>query len=505
MSTRSFILSIILFLVLLLSSVPPAHAAPPSQEPDPQSDPSPEEWQDFGEFLKETANLPPPETIRVGITGDWVCEPAAPYTVEVVDFKTYVKRVLPNEWYTFWPREALRAGAVSVKMYAWYWIERGGKWPGADVLDSTCDQWYQPQYTRESTNLAVDHTWDWVLTRNDRLFETRHKNVSNCDPPYCMKQSASTELAGEGYAWDEILEYFYTGSRLSLSRTQPAGFSLLFSGSGFGEYERVLIPLFDPVYPQVSTPVNVGAGDFTLEWYMKAGMRNDAARDADCGWTDDWINGNVIFDRDRPSAGDRKFGVSIMGGKLVFGVTGEGSEAGAQDFTLCGSALINDGKWRHVAVQRRYSDGFMWIFVDGKLDAAGKGPPGDISFPVGFDQEAFQEGRLVMGASRRDADSQFTSYRGEMDEVRFSNVLRYPDQGDFTPPQEPHEADVYTLALYHLDEALGFTISDSSIDASGLNDGIVVFGGAGPGPYWTPSDLFIEYQYLYLPVLMTGD
>ena len=38
-----------------------------------------------------------------------------------VDFKTYVKNVLPNEWVSSWPAESLKAGAVAVKSYGWYW------------------------------------------------------------------------------------------------------------------------------------------------------------------------------------------------------------------------------------------------------------------------------------------------------------------------------------------------------------------------------------------------
>ena len=82
--------------------------------------------------------LTPPATIRVYRNSLDI--------VQVVDFKFYVKHVLPCEWLTQWPVESLRAGAVAVKEYAWYYIARGGKYPslGADVTDGTADQWYDP-------------------------------------------------------------------------------------------------------------------------------------------------------------------------------------------------------------------------------------------------------------------------------------------------------------------------------------------------------------------------
>jgi serine/threonine protein kinase/Leucine-rich repeat (LRR) protein len=64
------------------------------------------------------------------------------------------------------------------------------------------------------------------------------------------------------------------------------------------------------------------------------------------------------------------------------------------------------------------------------------------------------------------------SLRGEIDEVRFSNVIRYT--GDFTP-QERFEPDEHTIALYHCDEGHGDLLVDSS---GNKHHGIIV------GPTW---------------------
>src|SRR5438270_7132679 len=108
---------------------------------------------------------------------------------------------------------------------------------------------------------------------------------------------------------------------------------------------------------------------------MKAAAADNTAAAISCGANSDWVHGNVVFDRDR--AGDRKFGVSIAGGVIVFGVSGDATG----DRTLCGAHNVLDGFWHHVAVERERSTGKLWTYVDGVLDAQGAGPGGDVSYP----------------------------------------------------------------------------------------------------------------------------
>ena len=69
--------------------------------------------------------------------------------VDTVDFRTYCVSVLSHEWAppSAFSDEALRAGALAVKDYAWYWATHPTKLPdvaawGADVDDSTNYQEY---------------------------------------------------------------------------------------------------------------------------------------------------------------------------------------------------------------------------------------------------------------------------------------------------------------------------------------------------------------------------
>lgn len=181
-------------------------------EASSRMNPRPPEQADFQNFLSSIQGLGPPQTIRVRITGKAACDVNAPYSVVTMDFNSYVKNVLPNEWPHWWPVESLKAGAVAVKMYGWYWIARGGKWSDADVTDSTCDQRFRQGSSNPSTDRAVDATWNFALSREGVLFETRHNNAPSCAPPHCMRQSVSADLARQGQSWEEILGFFYPGS-----------------------------------------------------------------------------------------------------------------------------------------------------------------------------------------------------------------------------------------------------------------------------------------------------
>lgn len=163
-----------------------------------------------------------PETIRVGRqSSGWPnCQGGTFTQVDVVSFKYYVKHVLPKEWIASWPAESLRAGAMAVKMYAWYFISIGGKWknhnPPADVMDSTCDQVYDPTVSYASTDAAVDATWDYVMLRNNSLFPIHYCatctacSFCSCGQD-CMGQWESKYRADEGKSWQQILQMYYAG------------------------------------------------------------------------------------------------------------------------------------------------------------------------------------------------------------------------------------------------------------------------------------------------------
>ena len=70
--------------------------------------------------------------------------------------------LLPDEWIASWDADSLGAGAVAVKTYAAYRAETGrARTSGAgcyDILDTTSDQVFDPSWSTEATDEAVDAT-----------------------------------------------------------------------------------------------------------------------------------------------------------------------------------------------------------------------------------------------------------------------------------------------------------------------------------------------------------
>ncbi|PZG26134.1 hypothetical protein C1I98_34110 [Spongiactinospora gelatinilytica] len=137
--------------------------------------------------------------------------------VERVSFKDYVKNVLPNEWRSHWPRESLRAGAIAVKNYGWYWaLHSTRKTPDGkcfDVYDHTSSQVYKPGSATAATSAAVNATWGTRLTRNGKIFQSQYCQSSKACGMWVdgdwMSQNGSRDLAKKGWGYSRILRSYY--------------------------------------------------------------------------------------------------------------------------------------------------------------------------------------------------------------------------------------------------------------------------------------------------------
>ncbi|MCZ6528915.1 MAG: dockerin type I domain-containing protein [Chloroflexi bacterium] len=262
--------------------------------------------------------------------------------------------------------------------------------------------------------------------------------------------------------------------------------SLRFYGYGADDVDRLKIRLNDL---SSGAPADVGQGDFTIEWWMKALPGENDTPFAICSASDAWRTGNVILDRDRAGQG-RDYGASLAGGALVFGVRGE---AGGQ-LNLCGSEAMNDGEWHHVALQRRASDGWLWMYVDGVLQTQGDGPDGDISYPNGADPldlcggPCINDAFLVVGAEKHGIDPSLRSFSGWIDEMRISDMLRY--SVDFIVPSQPFSTDPSTVALYHFDDSPANFAYDTSGNEGGPSNASRRIGGSPAGPEWSTDTPF---------------
>jgi len=292
---------------------------------------------------------------------------------------------------------------------------------------------------------------------------------------------------------------------------EDSGYSLRFFGHGVDDIDRAKIPVQTAAG---SLPTDIGGADFTIEFWIRGLQSENRGAAVTCGSNEDWIYGAIVLDRDRFSEG-RKFGLSVdASGRIVFGVTNQQFAAR----TLCGSSNVLDRRWRHVAVQRRLSDGRLWLFVDGRLEAMVDGPTGDLSYPdgveVSFRGPQYCQGPagawggycrnepfIVLGAEKHDAGASegnpanYPSFSGWLDELRLSNVLRYPN--DFTPPSAPFTADAATVGLYHFDEGLAGPCTgelfDSAVAPGGPTHGACFYGGAGEaGPLYSRETPFTQ-------------
>ncbi len=256
-------------------------------------------------------------------------------------------------------------------------------------------------------------------------------------------------------------------------------FSLRFYGTGRDGVDRVMIPLDAP-----PRPVDVG-GDFTIEFWLKA-LPGDNAASACSPGEDNWIYGNIVIDRDVYFAGDYgDYGISLADGRVAFGVNN-----GSEGTTLCGQTDVTDGRWHHIALTRSAADGSLAIFIDGRLDARGDGPTGDVSYRDGRATQYPADPFLVIGAEKHDAGPEYPSFRGWLDEVRISRIIRY--RGAFTPPTAPFTPDPDTVALYHFNEGAGVTVRDSSGAPGGPSDGALRVGGSPAGPAWSEDTPWIS-------------
>jgi len=137
--------------------------------------------------------------------------------VDRVAFKTYVQNVLPNEWISSWPAESLKAGAMAVKSYGWYWALHSTRKTSSghcfDVYDNTSSQVYRPGSATASTSAAVDATWGTRMTRSSNILQAHYCSTSMACGAWVdgdwMSQYGSRDQALNGRSYSTILRSYY--------------------------------------------------------------------------------------------------------------------------------------------------------------------------------------------------------------------------------------------------------------------------------------------------------
>ena len=99
--------------------------------------------------------------------------------INIVSLEQYIKGVLPNEVYTSWEPEALKAAAVATRTYTLKSMRGKHASLGFDLCPTTdCQVYAGVTKTAQSTDKAVDDTKGQVLTYNGVLAETVYHAVS---------------------------------------------------------------------------------------------------------------------------------------------------------------------------------------------------------------------------------------------------------------------------------------------------------------------------------------
>lgn len=209
-----------------------------------------------------------PLTINVGLTpyahcSDWVNNGRPVTEIVTMDFKTYIKNVLPNEWPNAWHAESLKAGAVAAKMFAWWRINltetyAGIRPEGVHVVDNTCDQVFFEGSARPTTDAAIDATWPIRMTDAERVVEIHYLAWDyQCDNALalngggwwrCMGQNESRTLAESGMGYQNILMTYYQPMQFSVTTAMPQKKNVL------------LNPKFDLGMQSWFTQGGIGAG-----------------------------------------------------------------------------------------------------------------------------------------------------------------------------------------------------------------------------------------------------
>lgn len=182
--------------------------------------------------------------IRVKITRD------GSNAVKTTEMEEYLRGVVPSEMPSSWPAEALKAQAIAARTYAMTRLRPEELY---DVDDTTANQAYRRNYTKESTDAAVTATAGRVLRYGGRLAQAVYcasnggKTVSakarwgndvaylpaRSDPYDAaagvkknghgvgMSQHGARQMAMQGKTCEEILAWYYPGCTIGGEAAEP--------------------------------------------------------------------------------------------------------------------------------------------------------------------------------------------------------------------------------------------------------------------------------------------
>jgi hypothetical protein len=175
-----------------------------------------------------------------------------------------------------------------------------------------------------------------------------------------------------------------------------------------------------------------------------------------------WVRPTAVPTGHRHIVGKNNYELSVEPQGTGFKAKLEFASGGNWRAVQSGQLAIN--QWHHLAGS--YDGSNLRLYVNGSRVAS-------LTTSGNIDQTS---NPLRIGSA--DASGDF--FRGIIDEVRVSNVIRYP--GNFVPPQAPFTPDASTRGLWHFDEGSGTTTADASSNGNG--------GTLVSNPTWTTTTPF---------------
>ncbi|MBX5436014.1 MAG: SpoIID/LytB domain-containing protein [Alicyclobacillaceae bacterium] len=167
-------------------------------------------------------NTSPPSVIRVAIRGlnpDGESDPRGRILwVQTVPYDEYCEDVLPNEWMPSWHPEALKAGAMAVKMFAWFHHLHPVTIDGFTFdVDNTVNFQSFRYYSRQpETTRAVQAVRPYAYVRpNGEIVELNYRAGYRNSPNWQyrnaqkMAQWGSQYWAERGRNYVQILQFYY--------------------------------------------------------------------------------------------------------------------------------------------------------------------------------------------------------------------------------------------------------------------------------------------------------
>ena len=249
------------------------------------------------------------------------------------------------------------------------------------------------------------------------------RNCGNCGTQQCTSGSWGTCNGSGPCMQGETGSCGTSGTRSCSSTCQWGTCSEQTTGLNFESFRRVTVP----------GSMDFNVTDFTIELRLRAGVGQEDTAPAFGIW---WQENSLVTQE--LGFGITKSTVSGQAGGLYLILSNTVRRPGS-------SPDLRDGQWHQVAVTR--SGGTLRFFVDGSDVGTSSWNTNAIDI---------HDGVLTMGISA------LSSFRGDLQNVRFWNVARTPSQIATDNPSGAPTQRVGLIAHWPLDEGVGQTVNDAT-------------------------------------------